>query len=77
MPWSIGWIAKAKRGYKSWLNSNGAGKGGVGILLASNYARMVIASGTLMNNMVLWIKLEGIEGSNLGIECVYTPNIPS
>lgn len=77
MPWSTGWILEVEPGYKNWLNPDGAGKGGVGILLAAKYARLVIALGTLMHNRVMWIKLEGFEGCNLGIACVYAPNIPS
>lgn len=30
-----------------------------------------------MNNRVVWITMEGIEGANLGIACIYAPNIPS
>lgn len=77
MPWSKGWVLEAKPSYKNWLNPSGAGKGGVGILLASKYARLVTTSSSLMNNRVIWIKLEGIEGGNLGLACVYAPNILS
>lgn len=77
MPWRQGWLLDAEAGYKSWLNPNGVGKGGVGTILATKYARLVIAAGSLMQNKVLWINLEGIDGGNLGIACVYAPNIPS
>lgn len=77
MPWCIGWKLEVEPGYKNWLNPDGAGKGGVGILLASKYARLVTMSGSPMNKRVVWIKLDGIEGGNLGIACVYAPNIPS
>lgn len=36
-----------------------AKRGGVDILLASKYARLVSASGILTKNMVIWIQLEG------------------
>lgn len=59
---------------KSWLNPNAAGKKGVGILIANKYAKMFTMHGALYENRVVWIKLEGIEGENLG--SVYPPNIP-
>lgn len=52
-------------------------KGGVGILLASKYARLVTSSRSIMSNRIVCIKMEGIEGSNIGIACVCAPNIPS
>lgn len=77
MSWCNGWVLEAEPGYRNWLNPSGVGKGGVGILLVSKYVRLVKASGSLMNNRVIWIKLEGVEGGNLGIACVYAPNIAS
>lgn len=77
MSWSTRWILEAKLGCKSWLNPNGGGKGRVGILLASKFTCLVIALGALINNIVVWIKMDGIEGDSLGIACVYAPNIPS
>lgn len=63
-------------GERSWINPNAAGRGGVGIILANKYAKLVTEHGTLYENRVVWIKLEGIEGCNIGIACVYAPNIP-
>ena len=52
-------------------------KGGVGILLASKYASLVTAHGALYENKVVWVKIEGVEGGNIGIVCIYAPNIPT
>lgn len=52
------------------------GKGGVGFLLANKSVRLVTKHGALYDNRVVWIKLEGIEGDNIGIACVYAPNMP-
>lgn len=71
------WIQETTPGERSWLNPNVAGKGGVGILVANKYARLVTSHGTLYDNRVVWIKLEGVEGGNVGIACVYAPNIPT
>ena len=77
MPGYASWILEAAPGEKSWLNPNAAGKGGVGILLARKYARLVTDHGALYDNRVVWIKLEGIEGGNIGLICIYAPNIPT
>ena len=53
---------------------NGAGKGGVGILRASQFARLVTLSKSIMNSRVVWIRMERLEG---GIACIYAPNVPS
>lgn len=47
MPWSTGWVLETKPGYKNWFNPNGAGKKGVGILLASKCAKLATESVTL------------------------------
>lgn len=44
------------------------------ILLSNKYARLITPNGDLYKDRVVWIKLEGIEGSNFGLACVYTPN---
>ena len=77
MPRYASWILEAAPGERSWLNPNAAGKGGVGIILAQKYAKLVTTHGTLYDNRVVWIKLEGIEGGNIGLACVYAPNIPT
>ena len=77
MPGCKSWVLEAAPGEQSWLNPNAAGKGGVGILLANKYARLVTATGSLYEDMVVWIKLEGVEGGNVGLACVYAPNIPT
>lgn len=77
MPWSTGWILEVEPGHKNWLNPDGAGKRGVGILLSSKYSRLVTPLGSLMNNRVVWTKMDGIEGGSLGIACVCAPNILS
>ena len=71
------WILEAATGEKSWINPNAAGKGGVGILLSNKYSRLVIEHGALYEDRLVWIKLEGLEGSKIGFACVYAPNIPT
>lgn len=44
---------------------------------AANLMALVTDHGFLYNDRVVWIKLEGIEGGNVGIACVYAPNIPT
>lgn len=46
----------------------------MGILLSNKYARLITSNGDLDKDRVVWIKREGIEGSNFGLACVYTPN---
>lgn len=77
MPGCASWILEATPEERSWLNPNAAGKGGVGILLANKYVRLVKASESLYDDRVIWVKLEGIEGGNVGLACVYAPNIPT
>ena len=38
---------------------------------------MVTAHGALFEDRLVWIKLEGVEGGNIGLACVYAPNIPT
>lgn len=71
MPWCKGWTLEAELGYKNWLNLDGVGKGGVGILLTTKYATLVTATRSLTQNRVLWIKLEGIEGGGTWASHVY------
>jgi hypothetical protein len=77
MPGCASWVLEAAPGERSWLNPNAAGKRCVGILLANKYARLVTATGSLYDDRVVWIKLEGVEGGNVGLACVYAPNIPT
>lgn len=77
MPGSESWILAAAPGEKSWINPNEAGKEGVGIIIPSRYAKLVTMHGALYDNRVVWVKLEGLEGGNLGLACVYAPNIPT
>ena len=63
------WISEAAPEEKSWINSNAAGKGGVGILLSSKYSRLVIEHEALYENRLVWIKLEGVEGGKIGLVC--------
>ena len=77
MPGYASWILEAAPGERSWLNPNAAGKGGVGIILAQKYAKLVTTHGALYDNRVVWVKLEGIEGGNIGLACVYALNIPT
>ena len=55
------WFLQAAPGERSWLNPNAAGKGGVGILLANKYARLVTTTESLYDDRVIWIKLEGLK----------------
>ena len=50
-------------------------RGVAGILLSHKYARLIPMHGA--KNKVVWIKLEGVEGGNISIACVYAPNIPT
>ena len=75
MPGSASWILEEVPGERSWLNPNAVGKGGVGIIIAHKYAKLVTTYGALYDNRVVWIKLEGIERGNIGLACVYAPNI--
>lgn len=59
------------------LTPNAVSKGGVGILLSHKYARFVTKHGALYENRVVWIKLENIEGGNIGLACIYAPNKPT
>lgn len=70
------WILEAASGERSWINFNPAGKRGVGILLASKYARLVTEHGALYDNRFVWLKMEGVEGGKFGFACLYVPNIP-
>jgi hypothetical protein len=51
-------VLEAAPGERSWLNPNAAGKGGVGILLNSKYAKLVTEHEALYDNRVVWIKME-------------------
>lgn len=77
MPGCASWILEVAPRERSWINPNATSKGGVGILLAHKYARFVTDHGALYDDRVVWIKLEGIEGGNTGLACIYTPNIPT
>ena len=44
---------------RSWLNPNARGKGG-GILFAHKYIRLIRVHGTMYDNRVIWIKMEGV-----------------
>lgn len=77
MAGTTSWIPEAAPGERSWINPNAAGKGGVGIILVNKYEKLVSEHGTLYENRVVWIRLVGIEGGNIGIACVYTPSIPT
>ena len=73
MPGCVSWILEAAPGERSWLNPNAAGKGGVGILIASKYAKLVTSHGALGDDRVIWVKLEGIEGGILGLHVFMHP----
>ena len=77
IPGYVSWILEAAPGERSWLNPSAVGKGGVGIILAQKYAKLVTSHGALYDDRVVRIKLEGIEGENIGLACIYVPNIPT
>ena len=77
MPGYTSWILDAAPGARSWLNPNAADKGGVRIIMANKFAKLVTANRSLCDNRVVWVKLEGVEGGNIGIACIYAPNISS
>ena len=68
---------EAAPGESSWINSNAAGNGGVGIKLASKYAKLVTEHGPLYDNRFVWLKMEGMEGGKIGFACLYAPNKPT
>ena len=68
------WVLEAALGERSWIYPNATNKGRVGILLAHKYTRLVTDHGVPNKDKVVWIKLKGIEGGNVGIVCIYTPN---
>lgn len=71
------WILEATPRERSWLNPNASSKRGVGILIVDKHDEIVTTSRSLYDNRVMWIKLEGVEGGNLGLTCVYARNIPT
>jgi hypothetical protein len=54
--------------------ANGAGCGGLAILLASKWANTVASSGSCYNGRALWVILKDIPGGELGILNIYGPN---
>ena len=77
MPGYTSWILEAAPGEQSWINPSAAGKGGVGILITNKLAKLVTANESLYDNRVVWVKMEGVEGENIGLACIYAPNIPT
>ena len=75
MPGYTSWILEAAPRERSWLNPSAAGKGGVGILITNKFAKLVTANGSLYDNKVVWVKLEGVEGGNIRLACIYASNI--
>ena len=47
----------------------------MGIIFSSKYAKLVKDHGSLYDNRVVWLKLEGVKGGKLEITCIYAPNI--
>lgn len=71
------WILEAIWGEINWLNPNTNGKGGVGVILTSKYTtRLISAHGALYDNWAIWVRIEGIEGGNIGLVCVNVPKFP-
>lgn len=75
IPGYASWVLEAASGEQSWINSNATGKGRVGILLNPKYEKLVTDHGSLYDDRVVWIKMEGVEGGKIGIACVYASNI--
>lgn len=46
-------------------------------MLSNKYARLVTEHGALYENMLVWIKLEEVEGGKISFACVYALNIPT
>ena len=59
----------------SCSDPNAAGKVGVDILIAHEYVSFVTDHEALHGNKCVWIKMEGIEGRNIGIAWIYAPDI--
>jgi hypothetical protein len=76
MPGCASWVLEAALGERNWINPDAAGKGGACILLAHKYAWLVTAHGSLYNDRVVWIKLEGIKGEILGSHVFMRPIFP-
>jgi hypothetical protein len=55
-------------------NIDGAGRGGVGILVSPYIKHMVASSGSLGDNKSIWVTFTGTPVGKLGILNVYTPN---
>lgn len=64
------WVLEATLGERSWLNPDAASKGGVGILFAHKYARLVTEHRSLYKDRVVWINMEVIKGGSIGFTCV-------
>ena len=67
------WILEAAPGERSWLHPDAAGKGGMNILMARKYAKLVTSHGALCDDRVIWVKLEDIEGGILGLHVYMHP----
>ena len=47
------------------------------MFLSSKYARLETKPRSLYEYIVLWINLQSVEGGNIGVAFVCTPNIPT
>lgn len=65
------WILEAASKKHSWFNPSAASKGGLNILIVNEYPKLVITIGTLYDSRLVCIKLDGVEGKNIGFAYIY------
>lgn len=69
------WASEATPGYATANLANGAGKGGVGILIPHSLTHLVTESGQVSNRL-LWIRLSGLPGGDICLANIYASNHP-
>lgn len=55
------WILAAAPGERSWINPNVARKGGVGIIIASKFTKLVTMHGALYDNRVVGLSYKALK----------------
>lgn len=71
----VSWILEVAPGERSWFNPYAACKGGIRIFIAHKYVKLISTHGALYDDRLVWIKLEGTEGENIGLAYVYASSI--
>lgn len=73
-PGASSWIQEASPGYNNTGTDPGAGCGGISLLLAQKWYKLVTETGHIMNNRAQFVILKGLPGGNVGFINVYAPN---